>query len=101
MSASAPGSVIERTKARDAPVVAAQLEDLVDDGAVLALELGGAARRRRHVGPLLDLDPEPPSASVLGGAGDAAVQAGQRRRRRAPPGSRTRSTTSATTPTRA
>ena len=39
MSASAPGSVIARTKARTPAVVAAQLEDLLDDGAVLALEL--------------------------------------------------------------
>ena len=35
--------MIDRTNALDAAVVAAQLEDLVDDRAVLALELAGEA----------------------------------------------------------
>ena len=62
----------------DAAVVAAQLEDLLDDRAVLALELADAAVGRLLVGPLLDLDEE--AALRVGGrrAGDAAVQAVQR-----------------------
>ena len=59
----------------DAAVVAAQLEDLLDDGAVLALELAGAAVDRDVVGALLDLDAQAAGGSVLGGAGDAAGDA--------------------------
>ena len=58
----------------DAAVVAAQLEDLLDDGAVLGLELAGAlvgGRSRRAA-------PRPRRAGGrgvgLGGAGDAAVE---------------------------
>ena len=58
----------------DAPVVAAQLEDLVDDGAVLDLELADHVAGRGHVGVLLDLDQQPTLDVGLGGAGDAAVQ---------------------------
>ena len=61
----------------DAAVVAAQLEDLLDHGAVLALELAGAGRRRRLVGALVDLDPQAALGVGGGGAGDAAVQAGE------------------------
>ena len=42
----------------DAVVRVAQLEDLLDDGAVLALELARLDGRRVLVGPLLDLDAE-------------------------------------------
>ena len=64
----------------DAAVVAAQLEDLLDDRAVLALELADAAVGGLLVGPLLDLDEQ--TALRVGGrrAGDAAVQAVQRDR---------------------
>ena len=79
-------------------VVAAELEDLLHDGAVLALELAGARRRRGLVGPRLDLDPEVPVGPGRGGPGEPAVKPRQQDRA-APPGSRTRSTTSATTPT--
>ena len=45
MSASAPASVIDADEFVDARVGVAQVEDLLDDGAVLALELGGLAAR--------------------------------------------------------
>jgi hypothetical protein len=60
-----------------APVVAAQLEDLLDHGAVLALELTGARGRGRLVGTLVDLDPQAALGVARGGAGDAPVEAGQ------------------------
>ena len=63
----------------DAAVVAAQLEDLLDDRAVLALELAGlAVRRAGRVGALLDLDEQAPVGHRVRGAGDAAVQALER-----------------------
>ena len=71
---------------RDALVGAAQLEDLLDDGAVLALELARAAVDRHGVGVLLDLDAQAAGGIGVGGAGHAAGDAGQRdgaRRRRA------------------
>ena len=84
---------------RDAAVVAAQLEDLLDDRAVLALELARApvdrrrrraarrprraARRRGRSGP---------RRSARGAAPESATA-------RPPPGRRTRSETSATVPT--
>ena len=83
---------------RDAAVVAAQLEDLLDDRAVLALELATGRRGVLVVGSLLDLDAQRPSASVWRGAGDAAVQAGQGDGADAA-GQATASATSATTPT--
>ena len=61
----------ERTHAA---VVAAQLENLVDDGAVLALQLTRLAGRRRDVGPLLDLDAELAVAPGAGGACDGPVE---------------------------
>ena len=64
----------------DAAVVAAQLEDLLDDRAVLALELADAAVGRLLVGPLLDLDEEAALRVGRGRARDAAVQAVQRDR---------------------
>ena len=61
---------------RDAAVVAAELEDLLDDGAVLALEVAGpAVERAGRVGPLVDLDEQAAVGHRVGGAGDAAVQA--------------------------
>src|SRR2546423_15405622 len=58
---------------RDAAVVAAQLEDLLDDGAVLALELARAGGRRVLVGTLLDLDAQPAARIGVRSSGDAAV----------------------------
>ena len=55
----------------DAAVVAAQLEDLLDDGAVFALELAGQRRRRRDVRPLVDLDAQHAVAVGVRDAGDA------------------------------
>ena len=99
MSASAPASVIERRKRAMRAVVAAQLEDLLDDGAVLALELGGA---RSAAGPRRAA-PRPRRAAVR------ARRCAPRRRRRGggprarPRGRRraaaSRSPTSATVPT--
>ena len=97
----------------DAAVVAAQLEDLLDDGAVLALELARQDGRRRLVGPLVDLDAQPALRVGVRGAGDAAVHAAEddgragaraggrarpRRRRRRP--SRTRCSCRGTSSTR-
>ena len=64
----------------DTAVVAADLEDLLDHGAVLALEVAGLAVDGDRVGPLVDLDEQAPVGHRLGGAGDAAVQALQRDR---------------------
>ena len=74
MSASAPGSVMLRTNAAIAAVVAAQLEDLLDHGAVLALEVAGAAVDGVVVRALLDLDEQAAVGHRVGGAGDAAVK---------------------------
>ena len=54
-----------------------QLEDLLDDRAVLALELGRLDARRLLVRALLDLHPQAPVGLRVGGAGHASVQAGQ------------------------
>ena len=62
----------------DAAVVAAQLEDLLDRCAVLALELADAAVGRLSVGPLLDLDEEASLRIGRRGAGNSTVQAVQR-----------------------
>ena len=63
----------------DAPVVAAHLEDLLDDRAVLALELLHApVDGLLLVGPLLDLDAQAALRIGVRGARDPAVQAGQR-----------------------
>ena len=59
---------------RHAALVAAQLEDLLDHGAVLALEIAGLAVDRNRVGGLFDLDVQPAVGQRLGGAGDSAVQ---------------------------
>ena len=59
---------------RDAAVVAAVLEDLLDHGAVLALELARAAVARLVVRVLLDLDAQGAARIGLRGADDAAVE---------------------------
>ena len=60
---------------RDPPVVAAQLEDLLDGRAVLTLQLPGLNARRLLVGSLLDLDQQPALRVGVSRPGDAAVQA--------------------------
>ena len=61
----------------DAAVGAAQLEDLLDDGAVLALGGPGAAVDGHVVGALGDLDAQAALAVAVAGADDAARDAGQ------------------------
>ena len=56
-------------------VGAAQVEDLLHDGAVLALELARLHRRRVLVLALLDLGTKPAERVAVGRADDAAVQA--------------------------
>ena len=69
----------------DAPVVTAQLEDLLDHGAVLALELAGAPVDRDVVGVRLDLDAQ--GAGGVGARGtDTAAVAGLERDRAAAAG---------------
>ncbi len=63
---------------RDASVVAAQLEDLLDDRAVLGLELAHARVGLLAVGALVDLDAQVPCASVGRLACDTAVEAVER-----------------------
>ena len=62
---------------RDAPVIAAQLEDLLDRGAVLALELARTPVDGHLVGPLVDLDAQLSVRAGLGGADQRPVLAGQ------------------------
>ena len=59
----------------DAPVVAAQLEDLLDGGAVLALQVARAAVDRRLVGALGDLHDQAAAGVGVRRAGDAARDA--------------------------
>ena len=59
----------------DAPVVATQLEDLLDRGAVLALQLARAAVDRLFIGMLGDLDDQPSARIGVRGAGAAAGDA--------------------------
>ncbi len=63
----------------DPTVVAADLQELLDHGAVLALELAGAAVDGCVVGGLGDLDVELAVRSGLGGADDAAGLSGELR----------------------
>ena len=60
----------------DAAVVAAQLEDLLDGRAVLALELARAPVDGHLVGTLVDLDAQLAAGAGLGGADQRAVLAG-------------------------
>ena len=55
----------------------AQVEDLLDDGAVLAFELDGLDARWLLVDVLLDLDAQAPVGAGARGSGDAAVEAVQ------------------------
>ena len=81
----------------DALVDATQLEDLLDDGAVLALEVAGAAVDRESSGCSVTSTRRRPRVAV-GGARDAAGDAGELHGT-APPGSRTFSVTWAIVPT--
>ena len=83
MSASAPGLGDRADEGLDTAVVTAQLEDLLDEGAVLGLELAEPVVGLDAVAPLLDLDEEAASRVGLGGARDTAVQALERHCRRA------------------
>ena len=60
----------------DAPVVAAQLEDLLDGGAVLALELARAFVHGHLVWALVDLHAQLAAGARFGGADQRAVLAG-------------------------
>jgi hypothetical protein len=60
---------------RDAPVVAAQLEDLLDHCTVFALELACALVDRDVVGALVHLDAQLSFGAGLGGADQGAVLA--------------------------
>ena len=64
----------------DAPVVATVLEDLLDHGAVLGLELARSLVGGRRVAPLLDVDEQAALRVGLGGAGDPAVEPFERDR---------------------
>ena len=59
--------------ARDPRVVAAQLEDLLDHGAVLARQRAGARVDRDVVVALVDLDEQGPVGAGLGGADQRAM----------------------------
>jgi hypothetical protein len=59
-----------RTKAATAAVVAAELEELLDHGPVLALEVAGAAVDRHLVGALRDLDAQAARGSVCAAPSD-------------------------------
>ena len=100
VSASAPGLLDRAQEGGDALVGAAQLEDLLDHGAVLAHELVGALVLGVAVVDLLHLD-----AQLVAVAGLRRARPGRDAgRRRSPPaapfGSWPRSITSATTPMR-
>ena len=75
MSASGPGSRDRADEGLDAAVVAAQLEDLLDDRAILGLELACALVGGDAVLALLDLDEQPALGVGLGRARNAAVEA--------------------------
>ena len=77
MSASGPGSTIARRNWRHALVGAAELEDLLDHGAVLALGGAGAPVDGDVVGRLGHLDAQAPGGVGVRGARDAAGDAGE------------------------
>ena len=77
VSASAPASVIERRNALIRSSALRMLEDLLDDGAVLALELARLDGRKVLVGPLLDLDAQTPEGIGVRRADHGAMQAGE------------------------
>ena len=70
-----PGVRDRADEGLDAPIVAAQLEDLLHDGAILRLELTCALVGGDAVLPLLDLDEQPALGVCLGRAGNTPVQA--------------------------
>ena len=91
--------LLDRSQERgDAPVVASQLEDLLDGSAVLALELTGAAVPGDLVEALVGLDPQLAAGAGLRGADQRPVLA-ERATARPPPGRRICSETSAIVPT--
>ena len=73
-----PGLGDRAQELADPLVRVADLEDLLDDGAVLALQLARLHGRELLVGALLHLCAEASLGVGVGGADDAAVQAGQR-----------------------
>ena len=77
MSASAPALGDRADELADAGIGLAQVEDLLDDRAVLALELGRLDARRLLVVVLLDLDAQ---AAVGAGAGRLRRRRGGGRR---------------------
>ena len=62
----------------DPSVVASQLENLVDDRAVLAFQLAGEAGRRRMVGTRFEVDPKHTVFVSARSAGDRAMEGHQR-----------------------
>ena len=64
-------------KRADAPLVTAKLEDFLDDGPVLALELTRQMRRGRLVGPFVDRHTQHAVLVGLRRARDAAVKPDQ------------------------
>ena len=73
--------ITDRAKeGRNAPVVATQLQLLLDHGAILALELAGLDRRGQLVGVLLDGDAQLTVGARLGSADGRAMKSGQRDR---------------------
>ena len=71
----------DRTHERaDPAVVAADAENLLHHGAIVALELAGEAGRRRLIGPRLDLDPQHAVGVGGGHAGHGAMERGERHR---------------------
>ncbi len=73
-----PGLGDRAQERRDSAVVAAQLEDLLDDRAVLALELARPRVGLVRIGPFFDLDAQPALRVGLSHACDAAVEPAQR-----------------------
>ena len=68
----------DRAQERADPVVGvANVEDLLDDGAVLALELARLDGRKILVGPLLHLDTQTPEGIGVRRADHGAMQAGE------------------------
>ena len=77
VSASGPGLADRAQPRADAVVDAAQLEDLLDHRAVLALEVARATVDGNVVVVLGHLDAEAAEVVGVGGAGDAAGDAGK------------------------
>ena len=71
--------MIDAHERLDATVIAAQFEDLVDHGAIFALELAGHAGRRDLVGARLGVNAQHAVFVGAGAAGNRAVKRGERR----------------------